>query len=475
MTWDVVTAVLLLAATASFVLAGLRYTALRTGGLDDYLVARNSYAARTGAATLLASTFGAWLLFSPAEAATWGGVVALMGYGLGVAAPRVAMIPLGLRVRRRMPNGRSLVEYVRVRYGSGLYVVVLVVMTAYLAVALAAEATATAKLIGAVSDLPAWLPAAVTLLASLTYTGLGGLHASIVTDRSQMAAIVPFLLALVGIGAYVLLGQGGPTALAHRAPELTALDNGAAAETAGALFLAILFTGILSQGNWQRVFAMKDEAAVRRSMAWAAVIAAPVVALVGGFGILHTALGLDDPSAAVFAVVRTVLPASVLSVTAVLGVALVLSNMDTTLNAMASLTVIAGRTARPGWSRSHLLGVAFAVMALASAAALVVAVQGWSVLYLFLCADLLCAATAVPVFAGLYLPRYGPRLAAASMAAGLATGLAAFPGPSLSGGSLFGAFALAAGVPALLLPLSRLSSRHFDLTRLATEVVAYRD
>lgn len=472
--WDLVTAALLVAASGAFVALGLRRTGLRPDRLDDYLVARNSYAVPTGVATLLASTFGAWLLFSPAEAATRGGLLALLGYGLGVAAPRLALIPLGLRLRRRMPHGRSLVEYVRVRYGSGLYLVVLLVMIGYLAVVLAAEATATAKLIGAVSDLPAWLPAAITLVASLLYTGIGGLHASIVTDRGQMAVIGPFLLALLGVGAYVLLGSA-PMAADAEASALFALTDPAAAETAGALFLAILFTGVLSQGNWQRVFAMRDEAAVRGSMIWAAVIAAPVVVVVGGFGILHAALGLDDPSAAVFAVARTALPAWALSVAAVLGVALVLSSMDTALNALASLVIVAGRTARPGWDRRRLLQLGLAASGLAAVAALAVAIQGWSVLYLFLCADLLCAATAVPVFAGLYLPRYGPRLAAVSLAAGLAAGVSVFPGPTLADGSLLGAFALAAGVPALLLPLSLLSDRRFDLRRLATEIVAYRD
>lgn len=471
---DSLTAILLVAATGLFMAAGLRHNRRGQGSLDAYLVARHRYGASTGAATLLASTFGAWLLFSPAEAATWGGLVALLGYGAGAAAPRLAMIPLGLRMRRQMPNGRSLVEYVRVRYGEGPYILILLVMVAYLVVALAAEATATATLIGAVSDLPAWLPAGVTLLASLIYTSVGGLGASIGTDRQQMAVIVPFLLVLIGVGAYVALGGGALTA-DFTAEGLTVFGGWSAAETAGALFLAILFTGLLHQGSWQRVFAMQDDRAVRRSMSSAAVIAAPVIILVGAFGILHGALDLDRPSAAVIEVVGTALPAWALSLTAILGVALVLSSMDTTLNAMGSLAVVAARTARPQWSRRRLIRLSTGVGAGAALIALAVAMQGWSVLYLFLCADLLCAAAAVPVFAGLYLPSYSARLATLSGAAGLVAGLALFPGPSMSGGSLFGAFALAAGVPLLLLPLSRFSAQRFDGTRLTAEVAPYQD
>ena len=472
---DLLAAALLLATTLGFVVIGIRRGRSPYAGLDDYLVARNSYGAGTGAATLLASSFGAWLLFSPSEAATWGGAVALVGYGLGVAAPRLALIPLGLRMRHVMPNGRSLAEYVRVRFGAGLYAAVLVVMITYLAIVIAAEATATARVMSVVSDLPAWLPAGITLAASVLYTGIGGLRASVVTDRAQMVVIAPFLALLLVIGVVIVWNAGGPAAMAATVPDLLELGNANGLQFAGALFLAILFTGVLHQGNWQRVFAMESPRAVKRSMAWAALISAPVVALVGLFGLAHEMLGLDTPSAALFAVLETGLPMWLLSLVAVLAVALVLSSMDTALNALASLTVVALRTARPHWPVRRLVRLSIGAMILAALAALGVAVQGWSVLYLFLCADLLCAATSVPVFAGLFLRRYDGRLALASLGCGLAAGIWQFPAPDMAGGSLVAAFALAAGVPLLMTPLCLLRPARFDLARLKTEVSRYAD
>ncbi len=470
---DVVTAVLFLSSTGLFVLVGLRAAAGGRPGLDQYLTARNRFAAPTGVATLLASSFGAWLLFSPAEAATWGGTAAVLGYAVGVAAPRLAMIPLGQRLRRCMPHGCSPVDFVRIRYGAGLSLVVTAVMVLYLGVALAAEATATAKLIGAISDLPVWFAPAVSLLAVLLYTGVGGLGASIVTDRGQMFVIVPFLLLLAVAAIAALMGAAAPSAGAVDPLALMSLDG--SWETAGALVLAILFTGVLAQGNWQRVYAMRDERAVTRSLAWAALAAAPVILLVGSFGLVHDALGLETPSAAVFAVVDRMVPDWMLWLVAVLGVALVLSSMDTTVMALLSLCVVVGRQLRPDWSRRVLMRLALGVTSVIALAAFATAIQGWSVLYLFLLADLFCAAIAIPVFAGTYLTGYGPRLAGVSMSAGLAVGFWQFPGPSLNDGSLFWSFALAAGVPALLVPLCLLSRRPFDFTRLSTDVQPYRD
>lgn len=472
---EIVTAFLLIAGTGAFVVAGIRAGRSGRGGLDEYLVARNSFDTRTGIATLLASIFGAWILFSPAEAATWGGVTALSGYAIGIAAPRLLMIPLGAKMRRALPHGRSLVDFVWVRYGAGLYVAVLLVMLAYLAVLIAAEATATVRLVQAVSDLPAWLPAALALGGSVAYTAIGGLRASIMTDRAQFAIIMPFIVAIVMVGGYVLVQAGGFTALSTEVPELITFGGGRALETAGALILALLFTGIFHQGTWQRVFALDSERSVKRSMGWSALVAAPVVLLVGLFGIAHELLGLDAPSAAVFAVLEAAVPSWLLAILAILAVGLVLSSMDTALGGLASLTIVVTRTARPAVDPVHLRRYALLAMLAVSAGALWVAIQGYSVLYLFLAADLLCAAAAVPVFAGLYIKRYSARLAGISLVAALAAGLALFPDPAFTRGNLFLSFAVAAGLPFLMLPLCLLSRGRFDFARLEAEVQPYKD
>ncbi len=58
---------------------------------------------------------------------------------------------------------------------------------------------------------------------------------------------------------------------------------------------------------------------------------------------------------------------------------------------------------------------------------LIVASQGYSILYLFLLADLLCCAAAFPVFFGFYSARYQSYNAALSTAGGLVAGLIMFP------------------------------------------------
>ena len=45
-------------------------------------------------ASLTASALGAWVLFGPASAATWGGIGAVIGYALGTAAPMLFLYNL---------------------------------------------------------------------------------------------------------------------------------------------------------------------------------------------------------------------------------------------------------------------------------------------------------------------------------------------------------------------------------------------
>ena len=44
--------------------------------------------------SLTASALGAWILFGPASAATWGGIGAVIGYALGTAAPMMFLYNL---------------------------------------------------------------------------------------------------------------------------------------------------------------------------------------------------------------------------------------------------------------------------------------------------------------------------------------------------------------------------------------------
>lgn len=435
-----------------FAVAGVLYARRSNDTLEDYIVARNTQSTTATILTLLASSMGAWILFAPAQAATWGGLAAIIGYAAGSMAPRLAMIPLGRRMRELIPEGHTLSEYVMVRYGRGMYGLTLIIMLFYMFITLAAEVTAISKLMALLAPIPLWLTAAVVMGATLIYTSYGGLKASIFTDKVQMLIIVPLLLVLVYLG-YRASGGAQPVLdrLRENAPQLLDPSDGSGIKAGLTFFVAILLTGLFHQGNWQRVYAARSVAAMRRGFLLGGLFVAPVIFIMGLFGLAFVALRPGgDSSVALFSVILPDLPLWFAVALIPLGLSLVMSTADTAISAVSSLIAADMRRLVPRASTPTLMLLSRSLIFLLAIPVLIVAAQGYSVLYLFLLADLLCSAAAFPVFFGLFSRRYSGRIAVASTVAGLVAGLLLFPAPGEPPVYLLESFLLAACVPVLV-------------------------
>src|SRR5690606_13810224 len=207
--------------SALFAVAGVLFSRTSADSLEDYIVARNSQSTSGTLLTLLATSLGAWILFAPAQAATWGGLAAVTGYALGAMSPRLIMIPLGRRMREVAPEGHTLTEFVSLRFGRPMYALTLLIMMFYMFIALTAEITAVAKLVTLLAPVPLWVTASIVMASTLIYTTYGGLRASIFTDKIQMLVIVPLLLVLLYFG-WTAVGGAAPvlSGLEERAPNL---------------------------------------------------------------------------------------------------------------------------------------------------------------------------------------------------------------------------------------------------------------
>lgn len=468
--WVAGTFVLL--ASAGFAGAGIAYSLGRSITLEDYITARGSVGAAMAAVTLVASGMGAWILFGPAEAATWGGLPAILGYSLGAAAPLLAFILLGRRIREVMPEGHTLTEYVFHRYGRGMYIFTLFVMLFYMFIFLAAEITGMSLVANLIAGVPLWITALIVILSTLAYTAYGGLRASIFTDAVQTALILP-LLAVVAIAAYFLLGGFEPTTagIADVAPQLVQWGNVTGLEGALTFLIAILAANLFHQGYWQRIYAVRDQQSLRKGFLIAAVVVIPIVFVAGLFGIAAVGLGrAETPSVALFGVLLEVMPGWLGLGLVLLGLGLVMSSADTLLNGIASIVAVDLRRAVPGSQTGFLLRTSRIATVLLAFPLLWIAAQGYSVLYLLLLADLVCAAAVFPVFYGLYSERYTGLAAMVGTLAGLVAGGLLFPNPDMTGGNLLGAFAAAAAVSAVISLVLTPRRKTFDLGALSRAV-----
>lgn len=446
------TIIYLVVFAGSFSLAGVLYARKTVGTLEDYVVARNSQSTTATVLTLMATSLGAWILFAPAQAATWGGLSAIIGYALGSMAPRLTMIPLGRRMRLLIPEGHTLSEYVLARYGRGMYGMVLLIMLFYMFITLAAEMTAMAKLVTLLAPIPLWLTALIVLVATLVYTSYGGLKASIFTDKVQMMVIVPLLLALLYFG-WLAIGGISPVlnGLHQNAPQLLDLTNAIGIKAGLTFFVAILLTGLFHQGNWQRIYAAQSTRVMRNGFLIAGACVAPVIFIMGLFGLAFVALDAGtDSSIALFSVVVGTLPAWFAVALIPLGLALVMSSADTAISAVSSLIAVDGRRLVPNASNTTVMAWSRRLIVILTVPVWLVASQGYSVLYLFLLADLFCSAAAFPVFFGLFSRRYSGVIAVLSTLSGLLAGLVLFPAFDQPPVYLLESFLLAAFVPVIV-------------------------
>ena len=74
-----------------FVILGI-YHSKKHQGLNNYLTANRNIRLFSLTMSLTASALGAWILFGPVSAATWGGIGSIIGYSLGTAFPMIFLI-----------------------------------------------------------------------------------------------------------------------------------------------------------------------------------------------------------------------------------------------------------------------------------------------------------------------------------------------------------------------------------------------
>lgn len=403
---DPVSWILVLLALAGFAWLGLRVGADRD--VEGFALAHRGESGRSIGWSFLASGLGAWLLASPPEVGATAGWIGVAGYVVGVVLPLVALVLLGRRVRALLPGGRSLADFARRRYGRAMQATVAVITLVYMGVVAAAELTAAGGILARLTGVDhRWILAGLVLV-TLAYTAYGGLRASLRTDAWQAWLLVGLVVAVGAVLLARLPEPGGALADGVAAHTSTLVD----VEVAATLVLAILVTTLFHNGMWQRVWAARDEGALRRGAAIGIATRVPLVLAAGLIGVLAVGLGveLDDPPMPLFALMAD-LPAWLAGVLLVMLVALVASSLDTAENGIAAL--VATELPRVG------LGGARAVTALAVLPALIVAFQGWSVLRLLMVANLLCAVAVAPAVLGLWR-----RASTAAAVAGTLAGLA---------------------------------------------------
>ena len=429
---------LIISISLLFALIGVLYSR-KHRGLSNYLTAGRNVGTLSLSTSLIASALGAWILFGPASAATWGGIGSVVGYSLGAAFPMIAFIFLGTKIRKIFPNGNTLTEFIYKKFGKKIFRLILMLTIFYMFIFLCAEVTAVSLLVNYISSTPLWLTSALVIITTLIYTLYGGLRASILTDNLQFFIVLILLFISIyflfnvnsnDISFEVIRNNSGHLLSAKYIPNYTAGLT---------FFIAVAATNLFHQGNWQRVFAAKNNEVLKKSLLFSFVIIVPIIFFMGITGIF--AISIDstiNPDLAFFSILLKDKTKFLSVIIIILAISLTISTVDTLVNAISSIVVVDGKKFYFNSNQKNYLTLSKAFVVFLSLISLIIASMGFSILYLFLLADLLCCAAVFTVFYGFYQRKFKEKNAILSILLGLFLGLLIFPSPDFSKSLLIG-------------------------------------
>ena len=415
------------------IITGLFFVALgylnskKTISTQDYIVGNRDENTFTLTASLTASALGAWILFGPASAATWGGIGAVIGYALGTAAPMLFLYNFGPKIRKEFPKGLALTEFIKKRFGDGILKLSLFLILFYLTIFLIAEVTAIASLLNLISKTPLWATSAITLIICLLYILRGGFKLSVITDKYQFIIVSVIILASftlilesLDISSFEIIKINSPNLL-----DTKYLPNYTAGLT---FFIAVAATNLFHQGNWQRVFAARDNNKLKNSLLYSSVIIFMIVFWMGYTGLISYSLNQEvNPDLAFFDLILRNKDLYIILGILILALSLTLSTIDTLINAISSLLILNGKQINKSLTGKELKKKVNFIILLLSLIVFLISSKGYSILYLFLLADLLCCAAVITIFYGFFRKKIEFKLARLSILLGLISGFLFFP------------------------------------------------
>ena len=410
----------------TFIVIGHLYTT-KTSKKQNYIVGNRDESVFSLTASLTSSALGAWILFGPASASTWGGIGAVLGYSLGTAAPMLFFLNFGPKIRKEFPNGLTLTNFIKKRFGKGILKISLFLILFYLTIFLIAEITAISYLLNFISNIPLWISSGITLIICLIYVLRGGFKLSIITDKYQFIFIILIIFVSIFIilnslnfSSYYLINEKKPFLLSKNY-----LPNYTAGLT---FFIAVASTNLFHQGNWQRIFSAKNNRVLKKSLIFSFSMIILIVFWMGYSGLISYSLNSNVlPDLAFFELILSNKNKLTAILILILALVLTFSTVDTLINSISSTIIVDGSEINKFIKGDNVKQKAHYVVLVLSILIFIFASKGYSILYLFLLADLLCCSAVVIIFYGFFKNNISIKLAKICIFSGLLVGLLFFP------------------------------------------------
>ncbi|CAN3126734.1 sodium:solute symporter family transporter [Mycobacterium sp. smrl_JER01] len=261
----------------------------------DFVIADRRIGFGFGVGSVIAVwTWSMAVMMSSAQAFTWG-TSGLIWFVVPNGLAVMLMVPFAIRLRRQMPAGYTIVEFIRERFqNKPATTVMLAVMLLGLLAEIFINLFGVVLVMGVVFGLNSTTVLIITLATVTVYSYFGGLWTSAITATFNTLLItVPAAIVVL----YVLNQVGGPGLVFRQVQEsgpdaLNAFDTAAAAGFGISLALGLLASTMADQTFWQKAWALKP-ATMGRTFVWAGIWFYPIPLVLGLLGLVGLAFGVS--------------------------------------------------------------------------------------------------------------------------------------------------------------------------------------
>lgn len=244
------------------------------------------------------------------------------------------------KIRKQMPNGITLSDYMRERYGVGVQRLYAFCMILLSLMSFAVQLLASGLVISYLTDLNYSVSTIVLATIAAIYSYRSGIKASFVTGAIKMISII-----VIGLGVAYLVALNSGTVIEGLSGVNGNIDS-LVSESGMAVFwsfglpalLGILSGPFADQAFWQRAFSVRKRF-VRRSFIVGALLYSitPITMSILGFAVAGAGMQIDNVQLVNLAAVETWLPVWVVKCFVAMIIIGLLSTLDSSLCAASSI------------------------------------------------------------------------------------------------------------------------------------------
>ena len=360
----------------------------------------------------------------------------MLWFVLPNVASLLVFAPLALRIRKILPTGYTLPQLMRQQHGRGVHILYVIQFFGLQICSFAVQILAGATLIQMMTGLGFHVVAGVLVLTALTYTVLGGIRASVVTDFLQMTLIL--LIAFITV-PWVVFNAGGIQAVSGGLAGVTdghgnLFDPWVAYSFGIPVTIGLLSGPIGDQMHWQRAYALRSDKDVIKTFMLGAIlfVMVPLTLSLLGFVAANPEIssGWAIPSNQLIGPVTVahLLPGFMLIVFSIMLLSGLCSTLDSILCAASALATVdlADRSNSHGDDDAHDVGkvaiARFGMLGTAMVGLAIASIPGLQIVHLFLFYGTWRASTMIPTVLSLFWSKLNSQSVFAAILASLIFG-----------------------------------------------------